>query len=247
MKKKLTCALFLGALMFACLGAGCRDLSKVEENQKNGYTISVSYDANGGSFLNRPGITVMDMVNPDKYEADAQGVKHIKLIEPTDPSRPTSGSDSITLTLQDHFFAGWYQNREVKTVDGKPIDEAGKELKQLEDGSYVYADTVNDEKPKVATPAYNYSGYWDFEKDTINYKEGESVDMTLYAGWVPYYEFHYHYQEQGEWKQLNTVTSFDYKVTNANENQADKDTIYLPRWEDGAMNYKAAYADNRNK
>ena len=67
MKKKLTCALFLGALMFACLGAGCGKLSEVEENQKKGYTISVSYDANGGSFLNRPGITVMDMFNPSIY------------------------------------------------------------------------------------------------------------------------------------------------------------------------------------
>lgn len=245
MKKTLKLSLLLGGIALACVGAGCGTQTPVEENKEAGYLISVTYDANGGSFLNRPGITVMDMFNPSNYDKDANGAVHIKLLEPTDESRPTSGSDSITLTLQDHFFAGWYQNREIKTVDGKPVDEAGKELVQLDDGSYIYADTVNDEKPKAATPAYNYSGYWDFENDTISYTEGdEPIAITLYAGWVPYYEFHYHYQEQGEWKQLKTVTSFDYKVTNANEGQADKDTIYLPRWEDGAMNYKSTYADN---
>ena len=243
MKKKLTCALFLGALMFACLGAGCGKLSKVEENQKNGYTISVSYDANGGSFLNRPGITVMDMFNPSNYTPDANGFVHIKLTEPTE--RQAVGTDDITLTLQNHFFAGWYQNREVKTVDGKPVDEAGKEL-ALVDGEYYYADTLDAETPTKATPAYNYSGYWNFKEDTIDYKDGDGVvEMTLYAGWVPYYEFNYYYEVDGEWTKMDTVTTFDYKTTNDPdmETEADQDTIYLPKWENGAMNYKTKYAN----
>ena len=242
MKKKLTCALFLGALMFACLGAGCGDLSKVEENQKNGYTISVSYDANGGSFLNRPGITVMDMFNPSNYQKDSNGAVHIKLTEPTE--RKAIGTDDITLTMQNHFFAGWYQNREVKTVDGKPVDEAGAELALVE-GEYYYANTLEEETPTKATPAYNYSGYWDFENDTIDYTEGDGiVEMTLYAGWVPYYEFNYYYEVDGEWTKLDMVTTFDYKTTNAIESEHDQDTIYLPKWENGAMNYKSKYANN---
>ena len=244
MKKKLTCALFLGALMFACVGAGCNSLTKVEENQEKGYTISVSYDANGGSFLNRPGITVMDMFNPSNYAKDANGTVHIKLTEPTDPSRPSSGSDAITLTLQNHFFAGWYKNREVKTVDGKPVDEAGKELALVE-GEYYYADTLDAETPTKATPAYNYSGYWDFENDTIDYTEGdEAINLTLYAGWVPYYEFNYYYKVNGEWTKMDLVTTFDYKTTNAIETESDQDTIYLPRWEEGAMNHKYKYVNH---
>ena len=140
MKKKLTCALFLGALLFACVGAGCNNLSKIEENQEDGYMVSVSYDANGGSFLNRPGITVMDMFKPSNYTKDANGIVHIKLTEPTE--RQAVGTDDITLTLQNHFFAGWYQNREVKTVDGKPVDEAGSELALVE-GEYYYANTLD--------------------------------------------------------------------------------------------------------
>lgn len=246
MKKKLTFTLLLSGLALACLGAGCGSLTKVEENQEKGYKISVSYDANGGSFLNRPGITVMDMFNPSNYEKDSNGTVHIQLIEPTDPSRPTSGSEAITLTLQNHFFAGWYQNREVKTVDGVPVDADGKALTLLEDGSYVYADTVDFETPTKATPAYNYSGYWDFEQDRVEYTEGvdDTLSLTLYAGWVPYYEFNYYYQVAGEWTKLDAVTSFDYKTTNSIEAEGDQDTIYLPKWENGAMNYKTKYANN---
>ena len=241
MKKKLTCALFLGALLFACVGAGCNNLSKIEENQKDGYMVSVSYDANGGSFLNRPGITVMDMFKPSNYTKDANGIVHIKLTEPTE--RQAVGTDDITLTLQNHFFAGWYQNREVKTVDGKPVDEAGSELALVE-GEYYYANTLDLETPTKATPAYNYSGYWDFENDTIEYKEGDGiVEMTLYAGWVPYYEFNYYYQVDGEWTKMDMVTTFDYKTTNTLETEADQDTVYLPQWDNGAMNYKTKYAN----
>ena len=245
MKKKLTCALLLGFLTLACFGAGCGKLSKVEQNQANGYKISVSYDANGGSFLNRPGITVMDMFNPSNYAKDSNGTVHIKLTEPTDPSRPSSGNDAITLTLQNHFFAGWYKNREVKVVDGNPVDEAGKALTLLDDGSYVYTDTLDAETPTKATPAYNYSGYWDFENDTLDYTEGDGVvELTLYAGWVPYYEFNYYTQVNNVWTKMDLVTTFDYKTTNAVATESDQDTIYLPTWQDGAMNYKTKYANH---
>ena len=241
MKKKFKLILALLSTSLMCVGAACASETKVEENEKNGYTVSVTYDANGGSFLNRPGITIMDMFNPDKYQADGEGVKHIKLMEPTSPDRDKSGSGRITLTLQNHFFAGWYQNREVKTVDGTPVDAEGKALALLEDGTYVYADTKDSQQPVVATPAYNYSGYWDFKEDTIDYT-GEKVALTLYAGWVPYYEFNYYYQENNEWKKLDTVTSFDYK-TNV-ESNLDLDTIWLPDWKDGAMNHEYAYANS---
>lgn len=246
MKKKFKLTLLVGGLALACIGAGCGNLNAVEKNQEKGYKISVSYDANGGSFLNRPGVGVMDMFNPSNYEKDSNGTVHIKLTEPTDPSRPTSASESITLTMQNHFFAGWYQNREVKTVDGVPVDEKGNALTLLEDGTYVYSNTVDLEVPTKATPAYNYSGYWDFEKDRLQYTEGvdDTLSLTLYAGWVPYYEFNYYYQVEGEWKKLDTVTTFDYKAANSIESEADKDTVYLPSWKDGAMNYKHEYANS---
>lgn len=247
MKKRLTLTALLCGLALACVGAGCKELSKVEEKEKEGYKISVSYDANGGLFLNRPGVNVMDMFNPSNYEKDTNGTVHIKLLEPTDPSRPTSvQGSSISLALQNHFFAGWYQNREVKMVDGHPVDESGKELTLLEDGTYVYTNTLEEEKPTKATPAYNYSGYWDFENDRLQYTEGvdDKLSLTLYAGWVPYYEFNYYYQVEGAWKKLDDVTLFDYKTTNSVETEADQDTIFLPQWTDGAMNYEHKYLNS---
>ena len=68
MKKKFKFILALGCLSFACAGlAACGAKTKVEENQAKGYKISVTYDANGGSFLNRQGVTIMDMFNPSDY------------------------------------------------------------------------------------------------------------------------------------------------------------------------------------
>ena len=71
MQRKSKLILILGcvALVSASLGA-CKTETPIEQNQNNGYKISVTYDANGGSFSNREGVTIVDMFNPSSYEAD---------------------------------------------------------------------------------------------------------------------------------------------------------------------------------
>lgn len=246
MKKKFKWILALSCLFALCAGAACAEQTIVEEYEEQGYTISVTYDSNGGLFMSRPGGAIMDMFNPSQYTADSDGVTRIKLTEPTDPSRPTATSDKITLTMQSHFLAGWYQNRTVKLVDGKPVDETGRELKLLDEeaGTYGYANPTEDEKNLTVTPAYEYSGYWDFENDRIEYT-GEKVSITLYAGWVQYFEFNYYYQNGSEWTKMSETTTFDYKTTNAEGSKyADKDTIWTPDWKEGAMNHQYTYADS---
>ena len=245
MKKKSKIILTLGCLSAACLIGGCSASTLVDDYKKKGYTVSVTYDANGGKFLSRDGVTIQDMFNPSQYQKDGDGTVHIKLMEPTDENRVGSGSESVKLTLSDHFFAGWYKNREVVKENGVPVDKNGRELKQKEDGTYVYATLLDGEKETIVTPAYTYSGYWDFETDTIDYTSTMTeYSMTLYAGWVEYYEFHYYYQQDGVWTKMDEVTKFDYKTTNAaNSTTADKDTIWLPQWSEGAMNYTHAYAN----
>lgn len=240
MKKKLTLVLSLASAVCLCLGlSACREKTAVEEYQSQGSRISVTYDANGGLFLNRPGVNLMDMFNPDIYQADGNGNVNIYLLEPTSPQRPTGGSDNVTLTFANHFFAGWYQTRELKKDDdGNILSEDGKPIVE-KDGVYYYADSLDStDGGTEAIPAYNYSDYWDFENDAIAYPADskEKVEMTLYAGWVPYYEFNYYYQENGVWTMYST-SSFDYKTVNADASKADKDTIWLPDWKDGAMNY----------
>ena len=166
MKKKFKCILALGCLALACIGAACASETKIEEYEKKGYKIFVTYDANGGKFIKREGITVVDGFNPDHYEQDINGQIHISLLEPTDISRPTNSSDKVTLTKTEHFFAGWYQTRTVvRNENGEVIDDEGVVLEETEDG-YVYPDKEG--KP-AATPAYEYSDYWDFEEDTVDY------------------------------------------------------------------------------
>lgn len=241
MKKRFKLILGLFALATASLVlAGCTSKTALDEYRKKGYTVSVTYDSNGGIYLGRSGVTLMDLFRPTDYTADGNGEVHIKLTEPTDPDRPTGSSDPITLTKSGYFFAGWYQTREIKTNEsGKAVDEQGVEL-QERNGAYYY----DGDEESLATPAYSYSDYWDFENDTVDYTvgSGEIFSMTLYAGWVPYYEFEYYYRENGAWK-LYGSTAFDYKTVNADAGKADKDTIWLPDWKDGAMGYSHKYAD----
>ena len=112
--KILLLLLGTGAL---CPGiAACAALSPVEDLQSQGYTIKVSYDPNGGAFLGNSGVTVVDLFNPSRLEKDGEGNVSIKLLEPTDPRRP-SGSDSedIVLTRSGHFLVGWYETRHLVT------------------------------------------------------------------------------------------------------------------------------------
>ncbi len=249
MKRKFKFILALCSLVLLCMAVvGCSNDTKYEQKQKDGYKISVTYDANGGRFLNRPGVTIVDMFKPTDYQADENGEIHIKLVEPTDKSRWNGNTaPEITLTFPNYFFAGWYQSRTIKMVDGVPVDKDGKELVALDNGTYVYADTVNDENPKSALPAYTYDDYWDFANDTVDYSvaSGEVKEIRLYAGWVEYYEFNYYVEDgNGGWNKLDEVTTFDYKTTNAaNSTTFDKDTIWLPVWEDGAMEYSHQYSN----
>ena len=113
--------LALGCVAFVCAGAvACKEDTKLEAYQKAGYTVSVTYDGNGGKFLGRNGITIVDLFKPSDYK-DENGEMHIKLTEPTSSDR-SSGSDTVTLTNAGHFLVGWYQTREVKEVDGVPVD-----------------------------------------------------------------------------------------------------------------------------
>lgn len=251
MQRKSKLILILGcvALVSASLGA-CKTETPIEQNQNNGYKISVTYDANGGSFSNREGVTIVDMFNPSSYETDGEGEIHISLLEPTDTRRPASGG-GISLSLSGYFLAGWYETREVKTIDGVPVDDENRALKENEDGSYSYAELKEGEKETSVRPAYVYSNRWDFETEKLTYSEelySETNGVcakTLYAGWVKYYEFQYYYKmdtdaSTTQWKKMDETTAFNY-VSLEKEYLSDRNTIWKPAWNDGAMNYSYAY------
>lgn len=252
MRKKIIWLLSFASALLCCLGlAACDSKTRLEELKEQGYTISVTYDANGGNYSDD--FSLMDIFNPDKFQ-QTEGEIHIPLKEPTDPTRPTKNNKPITLERDGYFFAGWYEKRTVKMQNGTPVDDNGRALKLLDDGTYVYAELAQGEKETPVIPAYEYDDRWDFSQ-TWDIKPSEingALSKTLYAGWVKYYEFNYYYYQEDDaatrenesgWTLLYTQT-FDYKTTNAEGSQtADKDTIWLPKWEDGVMDHAHSYAN----
>lgn len=247
MKKYKVISILIFAMLLSLVLAGCSDNTAIDDYKKQGYTVTVTYDGNGGDFIGSQTVSLTDMFNPDKYTKDSNGLVHIKLTEPTAKLRPSGGSDPVTLSMQDYFFAGWYENRELKKdKDGNVLDWQGRVLEEI-DGNYYVRDS--EDKPVGYPACVSYSGYWDFSSDTVDVKvdEDRNQSLTLYAGWVPYYTFDYYYEEsEGNWVKYAT-TSFDYKNTNAEgSTTSDRDTIFVPSYQDGAMNYKIPYADGRN-
>ena len=221
--------------------SGCTENNKYNQKKKEGYSITVRYESNGGTYLDRDGITLIDMFNPNDYEKDSNGAIHIKLFDPTDPNRPSGSSDGIYITRTNHFLVGWYKNKTLRVnAEGKPVNENGEAL-VLIDGSYHVEGNLD----VISEEAYDYSGYWDFKTDTIDYTSdmGE-YELTLYAVWLNYFEFDYYYQNNGSWEYLGNTT-FNYKTANQEgSNTADKDTIWVPKWVDGSMNYTHKYQNN---
>ena len=127
----------------------------------------------------------------DLYNPDEVDEGGIKLLAPDDTKR---GKDNVlTLTKAGHFLAGWYRERTL-------ID------------------------PNNPDSGYTYSGKWDFESDRleIDADKGYSADesaLTLYAAWVPYFEYEIYAKDESGNDVLITSTSAI--------------NLTIPEWTDG--------------
>ena len=158
----------------------------------------------------------------------------------------TNGDGSerkVTVCDGQYFYEG-------KVSAGEAID--GAIIKDNAAKKYIYAISKTEAKiAEMVTPAYSYSGYWDFATDEIEYAESAGeVSLTLYAGWVPYYQYYYYAKnDSGEWEKYGT-TYFDYVLSSSgNEKYVDQGEMYLPNWQGGkgAMNYSHTYIDKSTK
>lgn len=241
---KLALGLFI-ILVICAVGFTACNTTEIDKQRENGKIITVTYDSNGGKMLQRDGVSLIDMINPDDYTADSEGNISIKLLDPTDERR-THGNmlEKVSVTKTGYFLAGWYQTRTVKVnADNEPIDDNGRVLKENSDGTFNYKEPVNKEEESAnVTPAYNYDDLWDFNEDVLTYKKGSGKkDITLYAGWVMNFRFEF-YTVTEEVTTLAETYSFNYlDVEAAPDKGIDK--IALPSYTDGngkrtaAMNY----------
>ena len=181
----------------------CGIITPYDKYDEEGYSVSVKYDANGGSFTTNTTV-IVDTTSLDSLKTNADGMKELPLISPSDPNR--GQGNAFTPTKSGYFLAGWYTERTAVTDNGNVLDIDGNI--QAETGKEI---------------AYTYSGKWNFgDKYLIDpdaeYTASEPV-ITLYAAWVP--EFKYEFYNADGTELLGSV-SFNPTVNN---------TITLPEWD----------------
>ena len=180
-KIKLT-ALFAAALCLLLVLSGCSQWELPYEGlNSEGYTVSVRFDPCGGAFANTENVQVVDVFRLADAKKDASGNYQLKLITPDDSRR---GDRAFSISKNGCFFAGWYRECSPRTdASGNPLDTYGRPTSEsgLEQG-------------------YTYSGLWNFESDTLSVPEGnyssEEPLMTLYAAWIPYFNFEFYVQNE---------------------------------------------------
>lgn len=148
-----------------------------DEYDNDGYTVSIKFDANGGTFTTNTSVLI-DSYNPDDF-SDGK----LPLIAPDNSSRVTP----LSPKKSGYFLAGWYTQREaVLDANGNHLDHDGN----------IAAESGND-------PAYVYGDLWNFESDkfTIDASKTYSATepaLTLYAAWVPEFVFEFYSKDGAE-------------------------------------------------
>lgn len=149
---------------------GCAiERSPYEINNEDNYTVSVRYDANGGTFTTNTSV-IVDSYDASAAKADSKGIAEIPLRAPDDESRK---NDAFTASKKDHFLAGWYTERtESKNADGETV--------------YTYSGKWDFENDRLSV-------------DTSKEYSADEPVITLYAAWIPLFEIKFHDIESGEY------------------------------------------------
>ncbi len=164
-KLLLLAMLIVGTVSVA---TGCKK-TPYQMYDKENYTVSVKYDANGGLFAENVS-TIVDSYNISEMQADANGNVNIPLITPDHESRK---NDGFTAQRSGYFFAGWYENRTQTGVDeqGNPIYEYSNKWDFESDRLSV----KKDDKYTSTTP-----------------------ELVLYAAWIPLFQVEIYSLQTGE-------------------------------------------------
>lgn len=230
MKRKWIVTVWLAALLLAVtLLCGCSQWeTPYGALDKDGHTVSVRFDANGGVFAGTKDVFVVDVFNPENGKTGADGMKEIALIAPDDERR---GDGAFEVSRTKCFLAGWYTQRIPRVnAAGEPLDEYG-------------VPTAVSGRPQ----GYEYAGKWDFATDRVkvdpngNYTAEENV-LVLYAAWVPYFSFEFYKEEaDGSFSPLGTVEALELALPDWDEKTGGMNMQRFPKVD--GMTFVSAYAD----
>ncbi len=176
MKKKIKVTLL--ALMSITIGAiasGCAgEPTPYEVNDKDNYSVSVKFDANGGIFTTNTSI-IVDSYNVNDMETN-NGQAEIPLISPDNEVR---GNDAFKPVNNGYFFAGWYEKRiESKDASGNVVYTHADKWDFEED--VLKVDT--DKKYSSEKPVMTLYAAWIpmFEIEFYSLDTGEYLDKLTY-------------------------------------------------------------------
>ncbi len=215
LKKK---ALILGALLLMLCGlfAGCSEKqTPYQVNDAENYTLSVKYDANGGTFTTNTSV-IVDTYDLSQIGEDGSGAKKIALLAPENEAR---GNNAFEAGKNGYFLAGWYTQR---TEAG--VDEEGNPL-------YTYSGKWDFENDRLTVdPGKTYTS--------------AEPEITLYAAWIPVFQIEYYDRLTGELlstSAYNPAQNGDIQMPQWNVSTGRLDMHDIPKREN--YTYCGAYFD----
>ncbi len=203
MKKKITVTLLLLLLVLSALFiTSCTESTPYDGYDEEGYNVSIRYDANGGMFTTNVSV-ITDSYSIAGLAVNENGKVEIALLAPDDSRR--GQGNYFTANNAGYFLAGWYTERKpVTNASGEALDVNGKLLSETN-----------------GTPAYTYSGRWDFDDDRMeidpNATHSASEPITLYAAWISF-GFEFYSLDSGE-----LISTYTFNPANLTE-------LLLPFW-----------------
>lgn len=225
--KKLLCLSLLLLAVLACATACGKWGDTYAALEGEGYTVSIRYDVGDGVFAGTNDVSVVDVYALSDMKTNANGEKYTYLLTPDDEAR---GQSAFSVSCNGHFLAGWYQERTPRVNDkGEALDAYGQlcSVSGKEQG-YVYAKPWDFSKPLTIDPNGSYSA-------SENY-------MTLYAAWVPYFNFEFYtVDENGTATPFQTVQAISLELPQWNEKTGKLDMKKFPKADN--MTFEAAYKD----
>ncbi len=180
MNKKIKLILLSCLLLtFVLIAASCsKDPSPYKGYNKDGYTVSVKFDANGGTFAASTEV-IVDTYDISEYET-VNGKKSIRLFAPEDPIRGKQQT-YVAKKLGGYYLAGWYTERtEVTDANGNV--------------SYTYGGRWDFANQRL-------------EVDAEGSYDSKEPQITLYAAWVPAFTYEFYvFNADGTAELKNTVS-----------------------------------------
>lgn len=226
--KKLIIRIIVAALAVAtlsCLASCSQWKTPYEKHDKEGYNVSVRFDAGDGTFSNSPDkVYVVDLFRMEDFAKNPDGNHLIPLLAPDDSSR---GTITYKVSRTGYFLAGWYSHRELRFGEnGEMLDDFGNVTADPEAQGYVY------------------SGKWDFENgllevDPDTNPSADKETLTLYAAWVPYYKFEAYVE--GESEPYETVADLSLTIPKWENGRMNMKGANLP--ERAGYTFDGAYSD----